>query len=746
MADISRYLNQIKAAVKGEEVRGSIHDAIDAINKEVMGNTSGVNSAIKGIDEKKAAMDTFMTTTRNNYNLFQTSIADRISELVEAGEMNFSAMNFKYMTHDDWLVWSNLHFGTGQFVAEDYPVVAIIPNYYWRYSDTIVSATNHDYYCTGNIVTCKTDLIIKGKTDDITNAISVYMSAGAFTSGDSVDRDPNPITEVALNEFGYYEIPAGNYWVMNLNNSALELNDEDIDDSVIISTKAIWEIIINIENESGTYLSTAIISATGASKNANASSATYKFGTGYSHILIPLDNVVNLYVKVASSSAANSNIALLTDDPGNNYSEGATIDYVVRDNNIVAGYDWTGVKYLQYFTQAKYAWINTAYAGNSVIFDSILLTMANGQQIELIKNNAIDIRVLGEFTLKTRVSDLEDKNYTFNIENKAVRRYRNEIDYTNDPNCNYSILSATSYGYYFAVNTNTFSYKTNRPESFILTWDAVQDAVNYIIKIGERTYTTTDTSFSVSNMIPGEKYKYEVAALSGDYNKTIIKTGYINTEGQIRMINVSNVSNVRDFGGWQTSFGKRIKYGKIFRGAAFDDTGKSVLTNEGAAEIMANGITVEVDLRGDSGIDYDTIYLKERIHTPVQSYTTGLQSGSTMFAALRAIMSAVVSGKGVYIHCRQGADRAGTVSFVLESLLGVSIIDTTTDYELTSFSTYQDIAGSAIITPRNGSSFTEMLTYLNDFSGNNMTEKIENYYISIGGTKEEINAFRAAML
>ena len=33
MADISRFLNAIMAAVKGEEVRGSIHDAIDIINK-----------------------------------------------------------------------------------------------------------------------------------------------------------------------------------------------------------------------------------------------------------------------------------------------------------------------------------------------------------------------------------------------------------------------------------------------------------------------------------------------------------------------------------------------------------------------------------------------------------------------------------------------------------------------------------------------------------------------------------------
>ena len=33
MADISTYLNNILAAIYGRQVRGSIHDAIDEINK-----------------------------------------------------------------------------------------------------------------------------------------------------------------------------------------------------------------------------------------------------------------------------------------------------------------------------------------------------------------------------------------------------------------------------------------------------------------------------------------------------------------------------------------------------------------------------------------------------------------------------------------------------------------------------------------------------------------------------------------
>ena len=36
MADVSRYLEDILAAVYGEEVRQSIHDAIQAINQEAV--------------------------------------------------------------------------------------------------------------------------------------------------------------------------------------------------------------------------------------------------------------------------------------------------------------------------------------------------------------------------------------------------------------------------------------------------------------------------------------------------------------------------------------------------------------------------------------------------------------------------------------------------------------------------------------------------------------------------------------
>lgn len=57
MANISNYLAQILAAVYGEEVRGSIHDAIEAINNEVITNTNTANAAATSAGASQVAAE-----------------------------------------------------------------------------------------------------------------------------------------------------------------------------------------------------------------------------------------------------------------------------------------------------------------------------------------------------------------------------------------------------------------------------------------------------------------------------------------------------------------------------------------------------------------------------------------------------------------------------------------------------------------------------------------------------------------
>ena len=56
-------------------------------------------------------------------------------------------------------------------------------------------------------------------------------------------------------------------------------------------------------------------------------------------------------------------------------------------------------------------------------------------------------------------------------------------------------------------------------------------------------------------------------------------------------------------------------------------------------------------------------------------------------AFLDKIFDYVKTNKPCFYHCAIGADRTGTLSFMLEALLGVSSSDIDKDYEITSFHT-----------------------------------------------------------
>ena len=58
--------------------------------------------------------------------------------------------------------------------------------------------------------------------------------------------------------------------------------------------------------------------------------------------------------------------------------------------------------------------------------------------------------------------------------------------------------------------------------------------------------------------------------------------------------------------------------------------------------------------------------------------------------ALRFIISHLSNNEVVYFHCIGGADRTGTLAFMIESLLGVSETDMDIDYELTSFNSTRE--------------------------------------------------------
>ncbi len=207
-----------------------------------------------------------------------------------------------------------------------------------------------------------------------------------------------------------------------------------------------------------------------------------------------------------------------------------------------------------------------------------------------------------------------------------------------------------------------------------------------------------------TNLLPGKTYRYIVKS-----GERTISSGTFATEGQLRMIAIDGGFNIRDLGGWKGLDGHRVKYEWIYRGGSLGGTDKdgqrSDISSEGKAELQRLGIMAQLDLRAatDSG--------KYTGEGSLHSYSAGeaplpsMDFNNTMtdYGAYNQDMSVISDvawiiyelqhGRPVYFNCRQGADRTGTIAFLLEGLLGCYEHSNAAggnqmalDYELTGFS------------------------------------------------------------
>lgn len=185
---------------------------------------------------------------------------------------------------------------------------------------------------------------------------------------------------------------------------------------------------------------------------------------------------------------------------------------------------------------------------------------------------------------------------------------------------------------------------------------------------------------TIYNVIPGVKYFYR-----NDRGEK----GTFTPVGPLRTIRIDGVTNLRDLGGWEAG-GKRIRYGRIYRGSRLD-----YVTDPQA--VLDLGFDVDLDLRGNppgsqggSGQSYPIKSLEyANIQVLMFMAAQNGQNGVTADlyqAAIRQVILWLGQGKTVYFHCHGGADRTGTLAFLIETLLGVSEVDANIDYELTTFS------------------------------------------------------------
>ena len=220
--------------------------------------------------------------------------------------------------------------------------------------------------------------------------------------------------------------------------------------------------------------------------------------------------------------------------------------------------------------------------------------------------------------------------------------------------------------------------------------------------------------------------------------------------GVVRWVRVRGVRNLRDIGGWTG-----LPQGKVYRGAqigtekkasydeVLDEAGRRCLRDE-------LGIRTELDLRGpDARVSDGTSDLPpdasvigpktRRVNVSVGSYMDiyGYKRPKDFADALRVFAKA--ENYPVFVHCAGGADRTGTVCFLLETLCGVPVAEATAEYELTTFSPVQRRT-------RNRESvqpFALMVRTMTTFPGETFADKVAYWAERVAGlTREEIAAIR----
>lgn len=234
-------------------------------------------------------------------------------------------------------------------------------------------------------------------------------------------------------------------------------------------------------------------------------------------------------------------------------------------------------------------------------------------------------------------------------------------------------------------------WQGNGSESYTVrlsTDKQMKTAKSYMVECSEVNYT-------FENLIPATTYYYSISGTKADDSTQI--DSFTVADNPTRWITAGGVSNMRDLGGWNTVDGKKVKYGLIYRGGMLNGYKNGPTITERGRQVFVEQLNMrsEIDLRNDSDNGGQQgcawvggIYNRWSLSAYDSIIKHSGRYSEANLNALRKIFAFLSneSNYPVYIHCNWGADRTGTLAYLINGLLGVSYGDLIKDFELTSFS------------------------------------------------------------
>ena len=331
--------------------------------------------------------------------------------------------------------------------------------------------------------------------------------------------------------------------------------------------------------------------------------------------------------------------------------------------------------------------------------------------------------------------------------------------------------------YKFLQDNHVENYKTyatgadlSAPISIKLRFDDLASRGAYYVQVAEsiselasaEIFTTSDTCYHLWNAKLDTTYYYRVATSQSALASAEIRT-LTSTSLAPRVMNVPNVLNFRDIGGWETYLvpGQKIKQGLYYRCAqlnkpASSSSTTSKLDNEGQglAAIKALGIKVDIDLRDKGDIPSQSpanttdwpVALVDA-HIPSGSESVRWEGGSATWqgvttniaAQYKTIFETIANcdNAPALLHCTYGADRTGIATFFLESLLGMYLQDMTRDYVWTQFT-----QGRTVKLTESNAEFPQWISKTEALEGGCFADKMKAHLMGFGITEHTLEHIR----
>lgn len=281
-----------------------------------------------------------------------------------------------------------------------------------------------------------------------------------------------------------------------------------------------------------------------------------------------------------------------------------------------------------------------------------------------------------------------------------------------------------------AVNNRSQPYK-----AFYFEYNASADSELYL---DGKTYKLpgSSTGIVIDNLQTNREYKYTVKQGDKTYD------GSFTTAETNRFIYMDGAKNTRDIGGYEAAGKKRVKQGMIIRGSEIDGLVEKEYKLKSTEQSDDLGFKYDMDLR-DPAIsqgEYISPLGKQVRHkfydAPMYAeafYGKGLTSVKEIFDDL-----ANPANYPMYLHCTYGADRTGTVVFLLQGLLGVDYNNMVFDFKLTGFS-ISNYASGDVLSPVNKA--------VSSYPGKTISDKVEYFLVNEAGVSQDnIDSIRKLLL